>query len=82
MERYTVWAFMKNDIREDVRKKFRGDEGSGYSFVFKKFDISWARWRKNLAFDLAKRIKRAFPKIAVDVCDRNGKVIMHNGKLK
>jgi hypothetical protein len=28
------------------------------------------------------RIKRAFPKITVDVCDRDGKIIMHNGKLK
>ncbi len=80
MIRFGIWAFIKNDTRDEIGKKFRGSDGSGFNFVLGEFDISWSRPSLKLALNLARRVKKAFPKTVVDVVNDNGNILFRNGK--
>jgi hypothetical protein len=84
MSDFSVWVFSKKDVRGDIRKKFPRDDGSGYDFLEREYDISFSRSTKKLAFALAEKIKKAFPKLCVDVMRHypRHEILWRNGKIR
>lgn len=79
---YSVGVFVKKDIRDDIRKKFPRDDGSGFSFIDREYDVSWSRSTKKLAVKLAERVKKAFPASRVDAILEDGTPFWRNGKIR